>query len=93
MSNIIHPFITKRNYCMHCGAINQIRFIDMHNESHQQMLFTTSKAKCEKCGTEYFIHWKNENGEMAHYYSDKDIIDDFTNEIIKYAKQNRRKLQ
>lgn len=56
------------------------------------MIFVTSKAKCEKCGTEYFIHWVVEDGEMVPYYSDKDIIEKFSNDIISYAKANKRKL-
>lgn len=92
MSQIIHPFITKKNYCMHCGAEDKLRYIDLHDDSHYQMIFVTSKAKCEKCGTEYFIHWVNEDGEMVPYYSDKDIIDDFSKDIIRFAKEHKRKL-
>ena len=90
--NCIHPFMTKKNYCMHCGAKDSLRYIDLQNESHKQLLFATSKVKCEKCGTEFFFHWINENGEMCGYFSDKDIVDKFSTEIIDYAKFHRRKL-
>ena len=93
MSNIIHPFITKENYCMHCGTKNSLRYIDLRNEPHSQMIYSTSKAKCEKCNAEFFIHWISEgNDGMAHYYSDKDIIEKFSSEIIEKAKMYRRKL-
>ena len=92
MEHIIHPIITGNNYCTHCGAENTLRYIDLHDESHSQMIYVTSKAKCEKCGAEFFIHWQNKNGNMAPYYSSKDIINDFYVDISTYAKQHRRKL-
>lgn len=90
--SIIHPFISNRNYCMHCGKDNTIKYEDLHGELHSQMIYSTKSAKCIECGTEYFIHWSDVNGEMKPYYSDKYLIDDFSKEIRDYSLSHRRLL-
>ena len=88
--NIIHPFISNKNICMHCGKEDVLKYIDLHNEEHSQMIYSTKSVRCTNCGTEYFIHWSDVDGEMKPYYSDKYIIDDFSKNIRDYSLSHRR---
>ena len=88
----IRPFMYNKNKCMHCGKDNTLKYEDLHGELHSQMIYSTRMVKCTECGTKYFIHWQDTNGEMKPYYSDKDIIDEFSKHIREYSVSHRRLL-
>jgi hypothetical protein len=77
---------------MHCGKDDVLKYEDLRGELHSQMIYSTKSVKCTNCGTEYFIHWKDVDGTMKPYYSDKNIIDDFSKDIIDYSTTHRRML-
>ena len=69
-----------------------MKYEDLHGELCSQMIYSTRIAKCTECGTEYFIHWTDIDGEMKPYYSDRSIIKNFAKEIQDYSVSHRRLL-
>lgn len=90
---MIHPFMTSDNVCLECDTRDSLKFVDMRDDTYSQMLHVTKYVKCSKCGEKYLIKWINENGTMVpYYYRDSDLIDKFSDNIIRYAILNRRQL-
>ncbi len=91
----IKPFITKENFCIHCGAKNSLIYKDLHGKDYNQLLYPIMFAECSKCKHIYFMKWtKDESSdEMIPFYDEENIIEDFSKDIIQYSKTHRRILK
>ena len=78
--------------CVKCGN-KTVELYDRFNRPTHIKIYPVTRMVCSNCGTVYNIRWiDDQNNNKIPVCTDKYSIIQFENNIIEYAKENRRKL-
>ena len=74
-------YFEKRNVCIHCGAENQLIFVDKFGNQTKKEIYPFDYIKCRNCGRTYSIFWQRdqENGRMFPTPVEREIKREFLN--------------
>ena len=92
---MIYPVSFVNNDCCHCGGRNTLRFEQENGSIVKDPIYGITSIYCKKCLTKFFIKWVQESdnsNKMIPLAVSADVIPAFEEDIIKYSKQFKRKI-
>lgn len=93
--SIIYPISYTNGKCPHCSKDNSLRFLDKFDNKSKDPIYTANKMVCLNCNSEFFIRWiqdPDNKKEMLPAVCSDNRKQKFEDEIIKFAKENRREI-
>ena len=75
------PIAFNSNICVHCGAENELTFVDKFGKETRSEVYPFDHIKCKKCGSQYSILWTRDDntGRMRPSACDPSLKREFFN--------------
>lgn len=86
VKNVQYPIMfDRRNICVHCGAENNLIFVDKFGRETKQEIHPFDHIKCKKCNRSFSILWEKDasTGKMYPIATDPGIKREFLN-LVSY---------